>query len=667
MEGSWFVGILTPVKANTNYYVSATRKNLSGGNRTGNISVYGGYNTDMVADFQNNNGTFNSGNRTSVYLVFYADSGTAGNYADFENIQLEKGTTSTDYEPYVGGTASPNPDYPQDVKVVTGEQTVKVTGKNLCDGINQDYWLTSTAANAGVATGNSGLIMSVQPNTTYTISTTASQARYRVALSDQTYSGSQFATYDGVVKDGTSQSITINSSTHPYLIVNATDLSKIQVEKGSTATIYEPYQSQNYELNLGKNLLEIESSQQGGVAVTLNADGSVTCVGTTGNNAYYNFMPYQQALPQMLPAGTYTFSRSGNSSQTRIRLWDSSKTNYEEFYISPSATYVTVTTTFDCYYVNGYVSGLSANTQINETLKLQLERGSTATTFAAYKTPLELCKIGTYQDYIYKSGGNWYVSRQIGKVTFDGTVTPDTVNTDMSNTTRVGWNSYATIFKAAHPDTDGIYSNYFLHDNNWNYDRVGIAYANNNGGVWFRANKTTIGTTSGEVVTWLTNHPVDLYFIKLTATQEQITDTDLISQLEALANANSYRGTTHIDTASDGYNLPVIISATATGNMDGTVTNSGNTYSRPKLTIYGTGTIGIYLDGNQMFSVDMGDNYHITIDTNAMNAYKDTTDNLKNRLVTGDYSQFKLAPGANSITFTGNSTKCIVENYTRWI
>lgn len=46
---------------------------------------------------------------------------------EVRNMQIELGSTDTDYEPYVGGTASPNPDYPQAVEVVTGEQTITIT------------------------------------------------------------------------------------------------------------------------------------------------------------------------------------------------------------------------------------------------------------------------------------------------------------------------------------------------------------------------------------------------------------------------------------------------------------------------------------------------------------------------------------------------------------
>ena len=45
-------------------------------------------------------------------------------------LQIEQGSTATDYEPYVGGTASPNPDYPQDIKVVSGDNTIKISNSN---------------------------------------------------------------------------------------------------------------------------------------------------------------------------------------------------------------------------------------------------------------------------------------------------------------------------------------------------------------------------------------------------------------------------------------------------------------------------------------------------------------------------------------------------------
>lgn len=42
--------------------------------------------------------------------------------------QIELGSYGSDYQPYVGGAPSPNPDYPQPVQTVTGEQTITING-----------------------------------------------------------------------------------------------------------------------------------------------------------------------------------------------------------------------------------------------------------------------------------------------------------------------------------------------------------------------------------------------------------------------------------------------------------------------------------------------------------------------------------------------------------
>lgn len=52
------------------------------------------------------------------------------NETKLEDIQVEKGSEATSYEPYVGGQPSPSPDYPQEIKRVVNP-VVKVCGKNL--------------------------------------------------------------------------------------------------------------------------------------------------------------------------------------------------------------------------------------------------------------------------------------------------------------------------------------------------------------------------------------------------------------------------------------------------------------------------------------------------------------------------------------------------------
>ena len=106
----------------------------------------------------------------------------------------------------------------------------------------------------------------------------------------------------------------------------------------------------------------------------------------------------------------------------------------------------------------------------------------------------------------------------------------------------------------------------------------------------------------------------------------------------------------------------------AAGTSSISISNNGNIYSKPALNIYGTGTINLSLNDSQMFVIDFGnENGYLTIDTNLMEAYKDTTATLMNRSVDGDYNNFKLDVGANTITWSGDLTKIVIENYSRWL
>lgn len=96
-----------------------------------------------------------------------------------------------------------------------------------------------------------------------------------------------------------------------------------------------------------------------------------------------------------------------------------------------------------------------------------------------------------------------------------------------------------------------------------------------------------------------------------------------------------------------------------------TVTNVGNTEAKPKIMIYGSGTISLFLGNNQIFSIELGTEGYITIDSAAMEAYKNGV--LKNRLVTGDYDNFVFTQGENTITWSGTVTGLVIEHYSRWI
>lgn len=118
----------------------------------------------------------------------------------------------------------------------------KTTGKNIAHGKNENYFINSGANVCENVDNNVGMAIDVSKLTSVTVSTRSIQDRYRSGcVNTVPIKGSQVTCYNGVNKDGTKDSYTIDTTDYNYLIVNATKLEDIQVEKGSKATYYEPY------------------------------------------------------------------------------------------------------------------------------------------------------------------------------------------------------------------------------------------------------------------------------------------------------------------------------------------------------------------------------------------------------------------------------------------
>ena len=102
-------------------------------------------------------------------------------------------------------------------------------------------------------------------------------------------------------------------------------------------------------------------------------------------------------------------------------------------------------------------------------------------------------------------------------------------------------------------------------------------------------------------------------------------------------------------------------------NIDKSISirNVGNVFSKPRLTIEGSGLIYILINGVQVLVLNIGTFGKITIDPSIMEAYNGNQ--LLNRYVNGDYEKCKLKVGKNVISWTGRITQLKIENYSRWI
>lgn len=378
-------------KANTNYTVYI--KVISGNFKPFKPNV------DWAAMFFIENNSITIDNKSSNFIMNFTptkdikvlpyfwfgwdSNNVQGQYSIFNNFKLQimivegnyTSSTIPSYEPYVGGIPSPNPDYPQDIKVVTGDNKIIVSGKNL---------VPITAK-------------SVERNgVTFTIN---------------------------------NNQLTINGTATNYTIFFLNN------------EIWR-YSANNLILEAGTYNLSFNNEVKfsgGGIAITIYNENSEIIYEKVGikNN--------------------FSFSISEKGSCT-IRME------------------ITKGQVFD-----------------NNDLQFQIEQGSTATDYEPYVGrqdfpislgSLELCQIGDYQDYFYKSGSIWYLHKEINKIA------------------------------------------------SYNGETITTSYI----------------STTGELSTG-----AKVYYV-VTPTDTKITDTTLISQLNALYNAYTYNDTTNI--SQTNANLP---------------------------------------------------------------------------------------------------------------
>ena len=173
--------------------------------------------------------------------------------------QLELGSSATSYEPYTGGQPSPSPDYPQEVKVVKGENVVSVSGKNLFDvskleNASWNYPNAPTRLVMFLDKANQGTKMSVTnlDTTTYRFSVGFAKLGY-ASQTNTIVNESGWAT-------NSTYTITANNDGYPFLQISRLDNAdisasevedKFQFEYSDTASEYTPFSKTDYPISLG--------------------------------------------------------------------------------------------------------------------------------------------------------------------------------------------------------------------------------------------------------------------------------------------------------------------------------------------------------------------------------------------------------------------------------
>ena len=584
-----------------------------------------------------------------------------------------------------GNTAqdgTPTPSAPIAVQSVSGDNVITVCGKNMLD--------TSQASNTtirGIAfTRNSDGSITAKGtssggNVSYTIYSMGTTNGIKLE-SGKTYvfSGANFQLNGAIGKSAISYPQVYTAQYGDYISLvwlwyaDGTTIDKTyypQLEVGSTVTEYQPYQEQEYPITLPvENLVEnslVTSTPGSGISIVVD-NGTIAFSGTATSTKWLTVCKKTLAEYGLSVGDTVTLSgcpQGGATDKYYMRgfLHDSNGADLSSYLIDTgSGGSLTLPSNTADIEVTIYVA--NGQNMDNLVFMPQLEKGSKANTYQPYgTTPIELNKIGSYADYFVKKNGSWYVHKETRNYTI----------TSSSG----AYSSVGTGFFGGYYSMSSLMPNLrtlgyckelppIASPSQATQEGITFGAGTNNKTVYFVLNASRLTESSkAGIDSWLSANPLHIMYVLQTPTEVEVTDTTLISQLNAISQAMSYNGVTNI--LQDNNDLPFWLDVEAYGNVNSHILNDGNYTARPLLTIYGTGNIGVYLNEIQVFQIEMGDNDKIAIDSAKMEAYDPDTKALLNRLVTGDYSNFVLKKGQNELVFSGSVQGFTLDNYTRWL
>lgn len=298
----------------------------------------------------------------------------------------------------------------------------------------------------------------------------------------------------------------------------------------------------------GKNLFDTENYTIKGNTSTwmpTQIGGTYSNSGSWGDGVIWRY--------ELDTTQTYTFKANGftNNVYGYLRTYtDNTYTTIKTHYIRDGHGNLLKTFTPDSKYIEIRIVSNAATSNVNIT-DIQLEKGNQATTYEAYNGntyeinlgDIELNKIGTYEDRIYKDSDKWYLEKKIGKVVLKGENSEGWIlSQTLTNTAHYVIPDATTVLlncKIPPNDTTLGYllSNYFEEKGNlYNIDSEGLdIHVNKN--LICGINKT-IASDLTTFKTWLSNNNTTVYYILATPTTIEITNEDLINQLEAIELLN---------------------------------------------------------------------------------------------------------------------------------
>jgi len=439
---------------------------------------------------------------------------------------------------------TPTPSSPIPINITTGRQDILIEGKNLAniDNIqigkswsNQNNTQRATILYIPVKAGQQYSLVSSYTNQNIT--------QIRGVLNKGANDLTSNLVINGTfTNDSNWTYISIEVIANTTFTSSMLDGVKIMLCKGSaTISDYEEYKSNDYEINLGKNLLDLRDGTYTIAGITATVlNGEITLNGTATATAFVRIDTNRSIGYEVNE--TYTISAfNPTTNDVRIRVDDNGglDTSLNNINATKTFTYTTQIIRNDSITIR-VASGITLN---NFTFTPMLEKGSQATSYTPYKTPIYLGKIGTYQDYIFRNTtenplydsnleeGQWYIHKEIGRVVLNGSE---------SGWAKSGSTDFDRFFTPI-LDLNTLNINYGLS----NYYKYNLSmtslgdfkYEHNSASGKDRIfiNHSAYGTTTlAQFKTWLSSHNVEVYYVLNTPTNILIEDEELINQLNSI-------------------------------------------------------------------------------------------------------------------------------------
>lgn len=467
--------------------------------------------------------------------------------------------------------ATPDPSYPQDVIGVSGNNKIKIYSK--------DYFITHktetingiTFTNNGDGTFNlkgtatatvdfSKDFLNIQnanlkKGQKYKLLCNVASDKFKIIVAE--YYNTVWKKTDlnldnfNEAEFTTSDTDTYNQIGFTVRVVSGTtiDISNIKIQMVEY--------SSDFALNFVKQLFNKNSSISNGKIY----DGSGNQI--DGGSDDFALNDYIKVMPNTM----YTLS---GSAYFRGCEYTADKEFISRSIISGDNRTITFTTSHSTHY-------LRFSAQLSSIDDIQLEIGPVATEYSDYIEPISFRGIGEHRDKIFHNipsnplydstlvEGGWYKKNIVGEYHLDETLNFYTYNID-DNIIRFQPISFNNI---AEFSEQKYISNYFSYlGKGVSFNQIGISGTSSVDEsrlfIYFDKN---IASSVAEFKEWLSNRNVIIYYVLATPTYEQITDTALISQLDALENALSCDDETNI--SQDNDYMPFIMNASAISNTMG--------------------------------------------------------------------------------------------------